>query len=212
MDIAHPIKSVIPSAQGEVLAVLARTTSSLTGRQIAGLTEGRVSQKRVSDILNTLTEAGIVTRQVAGSSYLHRLNREHLTADAIIELASIRDRMIGRIVDEVQTWNPPADGIWLFGSIARGDGGSNSDVDILAIRNDRVEADEAGWLIQLDRLAQAVASWTGNDCRIVEYSADEIAHLIKDDDPLVRSIRSEGIRITGRRSQLAESRPERNRT
>lgn len=212
MDIANPMKSVIPSAQGEVLAVLARTTSSLTGRQIAGLTEGRVSQKRVSDILTTLTGAGIVTRQVAGSSYLHRLNRDHLAANAIVDLASIRDRLFGRIVDEVETWRLPADGVWLFGSVARGDGGLDSDIDLLAVRNDNVGADDALWLIQLDGLAKAVASWTGNDCRIVEYSAGEITRLVDDEDPLVRSIRAEGIRITGRRSLLAGSRPDRNRT
>lgn len=207
MDVANPMKSVIPSAQGEVLAVLARTTSSLTGRQIAGLTDGRVSQKRVSDILNTLTKAGIVTRQVAGSSYLHRLNREHLAADAVIQLASIRDRLIGRIIDEVGTWHTPAEGVWLFGSVARGDGGLDSDVDILAVRTDDVEADDSLWLVQLDGLAQAVASWTGNDCRIVEYSAEEIARLSGDGDPLVRSIRSEGIRIAGRRSLLVGAHP-----
>lgn len=212
MDVANPMKSVIPSAQGEVLAVLARTTSSLTGRQIAGLTDGRVSQKRVSDILNTLTKAGIVTRQVAGSSYLHRLNREHLAADAVIQLASIRDRLIGRIIDEVGTWHAPAEGVWLFGSVARGDGGLDSDVDILAVRVDDMEADDSLWLAQIDGLAQAVASWTGNDCRIVEYSAEEIARLAGDGDPLVRSIRSEGIRIAGRRSLLVGAHPELNRT
>ena len=211
MDIAHPMKSVIPSAQGDVLAVLAGTTSSLTGRQDAGLTGGRVSQKRVSDILNTLTEAGFVTRQVAGSSCLHRLNREHLAADAIVELGSIRNRMIERIAGEVDTWDPAADGVWLFGSVAKGDGGPDSDVDILAVRNDRVEADDPRWLAQLDCLSQAVTRWTGNDCRIVEYSAEEIARLVGDDEPLVRSIRSEGIRITGRRSLLAGSRPDRDR-
>jgi len=211
MDISHPMKSVIPSAQGEVLTVLARTTSNLTGRQIAGLTEGRVSQKRVSDILNTLTLAGIVTRQSAGSSYLHQLNRDHLAADAIVDLASIRDRLIGRILAEAQTWRPPADGIWLFGSAARGDGGPDSDVDLLAIRSDGVGADDPRWLVQLDRLAQSVASWTGNDCRIVEYSLGAIVRLAGDEDPLVRSIRSEGIRIAGPRSLLAGSRPDRNR-
>ncbi|MEA2023184.1 MAG: nucleotidyltransferase domain-containing protein [Actinomycetota bacterium] len=209
---ANPMKSVIPSAQGEVLAVLARTTSSLTGRQIAGLTDGRVSQKRVSDILNMLTGAGIVVRQVAGSSYLHRLNREHLAADAIVQLASIRDRLTGRIADEVGAWRSPGEGVWLFGSVVRGDGGANSDVDVLVVRNDEVGADDALWLSQIDALAQAVAGWTGNDCRIVEFSAGEIARLVGDDDPLVRSIRSEGIRIAGRRSLLAGSHPDRSGT
>ena len=212
MDVANPMKSVIPSAQGEVLAVLARTTSSLTGRQVAGLTEGRVSQKRVSDILNTLTRAGIVTRQAAGSSYLHTLNREHLVAGAVVELASIRERLIGRIVDEVAAWRPPADGVWLFGSVARGDGGVDSDVDVLVIRADDVETDDSQWVVQLDCLSQAVGRWTGNDCRIVEYSAAVITRLIEDEDPLVRSIRSEGIRIASHRSLLAASRSDRNRT
>jgi len=204
------MKSVIPSAQGEVLAVLARSASGLTGRQVAVLTEGRVSQKRVSDILKALTEAGIVHRQVVGSAYLHTLNRDHLAAEAITQLASIRDRLIGRIMNEVTAWHSPAEGVWLFGSVARGDGSMKSDVDLLVVRNDDVSADDAIWLNQLDALAGGVARWTGNDCRIAEYSAEEFARLVRGKDPLVQSIRSEGVRITGRRSLVADPHPDRS--
>jgi len=119
--------------------------------------------------------------------------------------------LIGRIGAEAQTWHPPADGVWLFGSAARGEGGQDSDVDLLVIRNESVDADDSLWLVQLERLAQSVASWTGNDCRVVEYSVGEIVRLAGDEDPLARLIRSEGIRITGPRSLLAGPRPDRNR-
>jgi len=39
---------------------------------------------------------------VAGSAHLHTLNREHLAVDAFVQLASVRNRLIWRIIDEVQ--------------------------------------------------------------------------------------------------------------
>jgi hypothetical protein len=41
MDLTNPIQSVIPSAHGAVLNVLARTDEPLSGRRIAELTKPR---------------------------------------------------------------------------------------------------------------------------------------------------------------------------
>ncbi len=80
MDLAHPITDVVPSAHGPVLAVLASTSTPLTGRAVAGLTRPRVSQPRVAAILHDLARAGLVIRTPAGSASLFTLNREHLAA------------------------------------------------------------------------------------------------------------------------------------
>ncbi|MBU4335843.1 MAG: hypothetical protein KJ548_04650, partial [Actinobacteria bacterium] len=60
-----------------MLAVLASTSTPLTGRAIAELTRPRVSQPRVARILTDLTEAGLVDRVQAGSASLFTLNRDH---------------------------------------------------------------------------------------------------------------------------------------
>lgn len=59
MRLAYPLQSVIPSAHGAVLGVLARTFEPMTGRRIATLTRPRFSQSRVNRLLGELARDGI---------------------------------------------------------------------------------------------------------------------------------------------------------
>jgi len=95
MDVSNPMSCVVPSAHGPVLAVLAGTTTPLTGRRVAELAQPRVSQPRVARILRELTAAGLVERTPAGSSSLFVLNREHLAAGAVEILATLRQQLWG---------------------------------------------------------------------------------------------------------------------
>src|SRR5664279_4496389 len=74
----RPMSSVVPSAHGPVLSVLARTDAPLTGRRVAELTNPPTSQRQVSTVLTALTEAGIVRRETQGSAHLYTLNRDHI--------------------------------------------------------------------------------------------------------------------------------------
>lgn len=199
MDLSQPIKSVLPGAYSDVLVVLARTRNSLTGRQIAALTDGAVSQPRVNAILNELSTAGVVDMEIKGRSHLYTMNRDHLAADAIEQLASMRSRMIDAMAQLVSEWVVGAVSVWLFGSAARGDGSTASDIDLLVIRPSGVDELSDRWESQIHELEDRVSRWTGNDCRVIQYSPDEIDEL---DDPLLATIREEGLRITGDRRSL----------
>jgi hypothetical protein len=48
-----------------------------------------------------------------------------------------------------------------------------SDIDLLVVRPDTVDADDPQWRTQLDGLASSVTAWTGNDTRILEFSVRE---------------------------------------
>lgn len=63
MDMSSPISSVIPSAHGAALAVLARAEEPLSGRAVATLTNGRFGQWRVNEVLGQLADAGLVLRE-----------------------------------------------------------------------------------------------------------------------------------------------------
>ena len=76
MDLSSPISSVIPSAHGPVLAVLARTSEPLSGRRVAALTDGKVGQRRANEVLGALADAGIVLREHRPPAKLYRLNRD----------------------------------------------------------------------------------------------------------------------------------------
>lgn len=202
MDLSQPIKSVLPGAYADVLVVLARTRGSLTGRQVAALTDGAVSQPRVNAILKELSTAGVVDMEIKGRSHLYTMNREHLVADAVEQLASIRSRMIDEMERLVSQWVVEAVSVWLFGSAARGDGSAASDIDLLVIRPSGVDEFSDRWESQIHKLENHVSRWTGNDCRVIQYSPDDIDELDTGDDPLLATIRQEGLRITGDRRSL----------
>lgn len=199
MDLSSPIRSVVPSSHGDVLAVLARTDRALSGRQVAGLTGGRVSQKGANLALRALASAGLVVVEDHPPAKLYRLNRRHLAADAVQALASLRERLIDGIRFSLGEWAIPAHGAWLFGSAARGDGQVASDIDVLVVRPDAVGDDDDTWLSQVAHLVDDVTAWTGNSCEVVEYSADEFEELMASDEALAEALRRESIALTTHR-------------
>lgn len=201
MDLSSPIRSVIPSVQGDVLAVLARTDAPLTGRGVAALVSGS-SRSGVQNALAALSDAGLVTVDSHPPAKLYRLNRRHLGADAIVELATMRSRMIDGMRQQLRSWDPAPLGAWLFGSAARGDGSTTSDIDVLVVRPDDVDGLDPEWSAQVDRFADDVTAWTGNPCAVVEYSAEEISELVAGDGRLARDLRTDGIALTEQRVAL----------
>ncbi len=197
MDISHPIADVVPSAHGPVLAVLAGTTVPLTGRRVAELTDPRVSQPRVARILVDLTAAGLVDRIEAGSASLFTLNREHLAARAVEDLATLRTRLWARIAEHATEWTHPPEAIVVYGSTARGDGGTASDVDLLVVRPATVDEDDPDWQRDLTALGFAIPRWTGNPCEILDRSRDELLAMAAAGERLLSEIRRDGRAIVG---------------
>lgn len=171
------------------------------GRGIAGLLDD-VSRSGVQKALVALVDAGLVLVERHPPANLYRLNRRHLAAAAITELATLRSRLITAIRDHLSTWDPAPWGAWLFGSAARSDGTASSDIDLLIVRPDSIDETNHAWSEQVDRLADDVSAWTGNPCAIVEYRRSELDEALRRDDRLIRDIRSDGIDLTGRRMPL----------
>ena len=205
MNISNPIRSVIPAVHGDVLAVLARTESPLTGRGISGLIEGS-SQAGVQKSLSALVDAGVVLVESHPPANLYRLNRRHLAADAIVELATMRSRLLEAMRADLATWSPAPWGAWLFGSAARSEGSTASDIDVLLVRPDRIDELDEGWVTQVDRLVDGVTAWTGNACAIVEYSRSEFDELLNSEERLARDLRNDAVALTDRRLPRARKR------
>ncbi len=196
MNLRKPIRSVIPGVQGLVLGVLANTTTPVTGRTVAGLLDGDATTSGVSRVLGQLVEAGLVTCEPAGRANLYALNRDHVAAPAIEALAGLRGELLTRIRSTLATWTQPPVAAWLFGSAARGEGTSVSDVDILLVRPDGSDRDDI-WTTQTMRLVDQVRAWSGNACEIVDYTVRELRELVEGADPLVTSLRSDAVELAG---------------
>ncbi len=204
MDLSAPISSVIPSGHGAVLAVLARTQKPLSGRQVAELADGLISRSRVSEVLRDLVAAGIVLSEDHPPAKAYVLNRDHVGADAIVALAHLRTEVLERMSDHIASWSVAPARVALFGSFARGDGGVDSDIDVLVVRRGNVGEANPQWIAQLADFERAVRGWTGNSCSILEYSTAELQELADAGDPIVTSIRAEGVELSGRGVTRAE--------
>jgi predicted nucleotidyltransferase len=189
---------VIPGAKGEVLSILARTTEELTGNVIASLAGGKVSQTGANKALKTLVADGLVLSRPAGKAILYQLNRDHVAAGAIVELADLQSALTTRVQQHVAEWHRPPISVALFGSAARGQGTSTSDIDLLVIRPDAVEEEQPVWSQRVMELTDAVARWTGNRCEILEYSEAEFARLVRDHDTLIDNLRRDAVALAGR--------------
>lgn len=185
-----------------MLVVLAGTTKPLTGRQVAQLTR-RGSQKAVSVALDRLVEHGLVLREEAGRAYLHRLNRDHLAVAAVESLAAMRSELLRRLREHIGQWVLAPSHASLFGSAARADGDTESDIDLLVARPGAVDEDDPAWREQLEGLAEAVHTWTGNHAGIIELSDREFAALSAQRPPILDDLRAHGIDLAGEKLRQA---------
>jgi predicted nucleotidyltransferase len=92
---------------------------------------------------------------------------------------------------------------WLFGSVARGDAGSDSDIDVLIVAHDLQSSDLHERLAQLHT---DVRTWTGNDLQLVEHSSVSWRKVVRAKNPLVEQIRLDGIALAGDAASLLERR------
>lgn len=175
--------------------MLAGTTAPLTGRQIARLVR-RGTSPSVSAALDRLVQQGLVHRQQAGRAYLHTLNRDHIAAAVVEQLAALRSELLRRLRDTLGRWDPGPVHASMFGSAARADGNTESDIDLFIVRPDGVEEDSE-WRAQLNALSDAVYAWTGNHAAVIELGEADLAQLRHDASPILADLRSDGIDLAG---------------
>ena len=156
-----------------------------------------MSQRRVARILNDLVHAGLVDRAPAGSASLFFLNRDHVAASPVEALASLRAQLWSRMAERAQAWTSPPDAIVVYGSTARGDGDTASDIDLLVIRPDDVDEHDPSWHRDLSDLAARVTRWTGNPCEVLDRSVGQLRSMAADGESLLAEIRRDGRAVVG---------------
>jgi predicted nucleotidyltransferase len=189
MDLSRPLRTVVPGVDGDVLAVLVRTHAPLTGNKVSQLA-GR-SYAQVRHVLHRLVGDGLVLAERHGQAISYTLNRSHVVAPAIEQLGRAHEEVEERIRSCVAAWPAPPRTVAIFGSFARRDGSSDSDIDVLFVRLEGTSYDDPTWARQRGELASAIESWTGNPTQIVDLDADELAAAAAGGDPLVAMLRQD---------------------
>ncbi len=196
MDISNGLSVVTPTLDAWVLRALVQTTRPLSGRQIARLVE-QGSLGGVQKALARLVEQGVVLADAHPSATLFTFNRDHLAAKPVIELARLGTTLVERLKTFIQAWAIQPQHAYLFGSAARQDGDTYSDVDILLIHAQSSMQRRDDWSLQIDDLAIKIRLWTGNDAGILDLSPADLDRMQVNNEAVLDSWHREGILLAG---------------
>lgn len=197
MDVARPGRILMPPGTEAVLRVLAGSDGALGVRQIARL--AGVSANRASQVLSDLADHGLVLVDEHGAGRLCRLNRAHLAADPLLALVGLRARLMDFLRSEVAAWPQRPVHVSLFGSAARADGTTSSDLDLLVIRPDTSNDDDESWDEQLFECGQRIFAATGNRAAWFLTTPGDLRRAVEAGEPIIGEWRRDGIHLAGRR-------------
>ena len=198
MELGHPLAVVTPTLDGEVLAVLAQHEGSFTTGQVHRVLT-RFSEEGIRKVLVRLTHQGVVLSERVGQAYSYRLNRDHLAAGPIIELAEMQATLLARVEERLANWAFPPLYAAVFGSAAQATMTAESDLDLLLVRAD--DTPGPAWDEQVGALAADITRWIGNDVRPLEYTASELAGA--GDESVLREVLRDGLTVAGSRAWLS---------
>ncbi|MFD7161204.1 nucleotidyltransferase domain-containing protein [Kribbella sp. NPDC059898] len=179
-----------------MLQVLAGTTRPLSGRQVQQLARTG-SAPGVRKVLARLRATGLVTATEAGASTLYVLNREHVAAAAVEQLAGLRQILLERIREAIKAWPVQPVHVSMFGSSARGDGDIASDVDILLVHEEFSTESENAWDDQLSELGESIRGWSGNMAQMYDLSLSELEEHFVAGEPIVQDWIKDTIPLAG---------------
>ena len=226
MDLVDPTRALTPTLDGPVLSVLARAGRPLTVGEIAQQA-ARGSEIGIRRSVARLVDQGLVTAPQMGRNQVHELNRDHVAAPAAALLADLRLVLWKRLRETLSGWAEKPVYACVFGSAARGDGGPDSDIDLLLVHqlfpgDEKPEAETPLWVkllgalatagstprlsprpnvkawhVAVDALHGSVRRWTGNPLHAVELSAWQWVNQPSNDAGLRDEIRSHSIPVAG---------------
>ena len=192
MNLSKPLTSLIPSLEGDVLSVLAGAEADFTGQQVHRVL-GKNSQTGVNRALQRLSATGIVNMRSSGNSNLYELNREHLLAKYVIAVANVRAEFFRLMSQEVTSWELHPECVAVFGSAARSDMTSDSDIDVFISRPAEIEFGDTAWRRQLTEFSLKVGRWTGNGVNAFEVGPKDVKRELGTKDGVLYSIIDQGV-------------------
>ncbi len=186
MLFGEPFGGLIPGARGAVLSALLRTGAPMTGRQLHGVVGGGHSLWSVQEALKALTRLGIVETQTIGRAGVHTINEGHA---AVAHLRALADPLAMLRAVVAASVGPGVESVVLFGSIARGEAGEGSDIDLAVIA-------APGWDGSTD-LQDAVSTGLGNGCDVLVFTPDRFQQAARSGEPVVSDILRHGLALIG---------------
>lgn len=200
MDLGEPLAALLPTLQARVLRTLLNDRGWMTGADVHRVA-GAGSDNGVRRVLAAFADQGIVRSRRVGRTVVYTLNRDHVLCEPLLALAGARTALLDRLRGEIEGWTAgvPACHASVFGSFARGNAGTGSDLDLLVVLDPSTDADltDPVWVSQLAGLERHVTGWTGNPAQIVDMDVAGVRGLREAGDPLLRSWLEDGLHLVG---------------
>ena len=177
-----------------VLRALIDTNAGFSGNEVARV--AGMNPRSAFKALTSLEELGIVNRVVGGRDHIFSLNREHfLVQEIILKIYPIESKFLDEIINALSViLKGHVYSAVIFGSVARKEEKSLSDLDICCIVNSRLELLFVRDL--LDKKSSALNKKYG--IRLAPIVFMKAQFLRKKKTKLIKKIAAEGILITGK--------------
>lgn len=151
-------------------------------------------------MLAKLADLGVVSRREVGPTVLVRLERRNAVGELGAGLAGLRGRVVEALRQLAAGLDPPPVGLFLFGSLARGNACPASDIDFLAVRPEG--ADEARWAASLAEFSSQARILTGSRIQVLDYELSDLRRRYTADDDAAgalfwRSVAEDALTLVG---------------
>jgi predicted nucleotidyltransferase len=194
-----PLDLILSSASKlRLLRALHGMRSPVSGREAAGA--AGVAVQPAQRALADLVAAGVVHRDDTRSQHLYTLNRENvLVQRGVVPLFRAEEARVGEVFHDLShaVGGKAVEGLYLFGSAARGKDRVGSDFDVLAV----VSAKE-----KVNKVHETLARTTGQmytryglRLSVIVLEVTKLRTMHADGDALVSELLRDNRRITGKR-------------
>ena len=170
MDFQTPVESVIPGATGRLLAALTRVDAELPVSTLASV--AGVGRTRASGLISDLHNLGLIDRREIGRTTMVRLARDNAAGELLDRLGHLQELVMDRLRVMATEFEPVPLSLVVFGSFARGEATTDSDIDVLAVRPQ--DADSDSWAAAIAAFATKARRLTGNPVQVLDYDLNEL--------------------------------------
>lgn len=179
-----------------VLRALMDSLEGMSGRELAR--QAGINHQSCTQAIARLEEIGVLQRRGTGKIQLIRLNRENfLVKELLLPLLKKERGFFSKIKEEIKShFGNNAISVIIFGSAARKEERPESDLDICIIVKNIKEKRKTQNII--DKILLRLFVTLGIKLSSLVFTLYEAKSRIKKNDPLFKSIASDGILLIGK--------------
>ena len=189
----HVIEELLGSrGRIAILRLLATSTVAMTGRQVAEL--AGLTPAGATRALERLAALGVVKRRRVGSAVLHELERDNaIVQHIVLPVFAAEGELSSRLQSDIaETFGEDAVSIVLFGSMAREDGPTAGDIDVLVVTEDALHANRVE-----ERAATEGARYFRAYGKPLSVITKSRADLNREQPAFLRGVIRDGVTVAG---------------